>query len=126
MDVFMMVRRQKLTLFIDAKESSTVLELKKIIEGITKVPASNIRLIVDSTKQAMDDENQTLADCSLSGSIAKAYSPTLLYLCYRKTGNENEWEPIDVADLYVFIIFLLLIILYFLLFILQKYTSTIT
>ncbi|CAF0818282.1 unnamed protein product [Rotaria sp. Silwood1] len=99
MDVFMMIRRQKLTLFIDAKESSTVLELKKMIEGITKVPANNIRLIVDSTKQPMDDDNQTLADCGLSGTVAKAYSPTLLYLCYRKTGNEHEWEPIDVAEL---------------------------
>ncbi len=95
----MMIRRQKLTLFVDAKESSTVVELKKIIEGITKVPSNNIRLIVDSTKQPMDDDNQTLADCGLSGAVAKAYSPALLFLCYRKAGNENEWEPIDVAEL---------------------------
>ena len=95
----MMIRRQKLTLFVDAKESSTVSELKKIIEGITKVPWNNIRLIVDSTKQPMDDDNQTLADCGLSSAVAKAYSPALLYLCYRKAGSDNEWEPIDVAEL---------------------------
>jgi elongin-B len=99
MDVFMMIRRQKLTLFIDAKETSTVLELKKMIEGIAKVPSNNIRLIVDSTKQPMDDENQTLADCGLSSAAAKAYSPVFLYLCYRKAGSDNEWEPIDVTDL---------------------------
>ena len=99
MDVFMMIRRQKLTLFIDAKESSTVLELKKMIEGITKVPANGIRLIVDSTKQPMDDDNQTLSDCGLSGVIAKAYSPVLLYLCHRKAGSDHEWEPIDVTEL---------------------------
>jgi transcription elongation factor B subunit 2 len=99
MDVFMMIRRQKLTLFIDAKESSTVVELKKMIEGITKVPSTNLRLIIDSTKQPMDDDNQTLADCGLSGAVAKAYSPILLYLCHRKTGSENDWEPIDVAEL---------------------------
>jgi transcription elongation factor B subunit 2 len=99
MDVFMIIRRQKLTLFVDAKESSTVLELKKIIEGITKLQPNNIRLIVDSTKQPMDDDNQTLADCGLSGIAAKAYSPVLLYLCYRKNTNENEWEPIDVTEL---------------------------
>ena len=93
----MMIRRQKLTLFVDAKETSTVLELKKFIEGITKVPPHNIRLIVDPTKQPMDDDNQTLSDCGLSSVSAKAYSPVLLYLCYRK--NENDWEPIDVADL---------------------------
>ena len=31
-----MVRRKKTTIFLDAKESSTVLDLKKMIEGITK------------------------------------------------------------------------------------------
>ena len=36
MDVFIMVRRKKTTIFLDAKESSTVLDLKKMIEGITK------------------------------------------------------------------------------------------
>lgn len=95
----MMIRRQKLTLFIDAKESSTVLEVKKTIEGIIKVPPSHLRLIIDSNKQPMDDDNQTLVDCGLSGTAAKAYSPVLMYLCYRKAGNENEWEPIDVAEL---------------------------
>ena len=93
-----MIRRQKLTLFLDAKETSTVVELKKMIEGVIKVPSSNIRLILDSTKQAMEDE-QTLADCGLSSNFAKAYSPVLIYMCYRKAGTENEWEPIDVTDL---------------------------
>ena len=36
MDVFLMIRRKKTTIFLDAKESSTVLDLKKMIEGITK------------------------------------------------------------------------------------------
>merc|ERR1719458_150289 len=36
MDVFLMVRRKKTTIFLDAKETTTVLELKKMIEGITK------------------------------------------------------------------------------------------
>ena len=31
-----MVRRKKTTIFLDAKESSTVMDLKKMIEGITK------------------------------------------------------------------------------------------
>ena len=101
MEVFTMIRRQKSTLFIDAKENSTVLELKKMIEGIIKVPPNHMRLIIDSTKQSMDDDNQTLADCGLTSVAAKAYSPALLYLCYRKStgGNENDWEPVDVAEL---------------------------
>jgi len=32
-DVFLMIRRKKLTIFTDAKDTTTVLELKKIIEG---------------------------------------------------------------------------------------------
>jgi hypothetical protein len=33
MDVFLMVRRKKTTIFLDAKENTTVFEIKKIIEG---------------------------------------------------------------------------------------------
>ena len=36
MDVFLMVRRKKTTIFLDAKETTTVIDLKKMIEGITK------------------------------------------------------------------------------------------
>jgi hypothetical protein len=32
-DVFLMIRRKKLTIFTDAKDTTTVLELKKMIEG---------------------------------------------------------------------------------------------
>ena len=44
MDVFLMVRRKKTTIFLDAKESTTVLELKKMIEGITKKAPSEQQL----------------------------------------------------------------------------------
>lgn len=44
MDVYLMIRRGKLTLFLDAKETTTVLELKKMIEGITKQPVMEQKL----------------------------------------------------------------------------------
>ena len=44
MDVFLMLRRKKTTIFLDAKESTTVLELKKMIEGITKKAPSEQQL----------------------------------------------------------------------------------
>ena len=44
MDVFLMIRRHKMTLFLDAKENTTVSELKKMIEGITKKPPAEQRL----------------------------------------------------------------------------------
>jgi hypothetical protein len=41
MDVFLMIRRNKTTIFADAKETTTVLEVKKIIEKIIKEDKKN-------------------------------------------------------------------------------------
>lgn len=43
-DVFLMIRRQKTTIFTDAKESTTVYELKRIVEGILKRAPEDQRL----------------------------------------------------------------------------------
>lgn len=39
-----MIRRHKATIFTDAKESTTVYELKRIVEGILKRPPEDQRL----------------------------------------------------------------------------------
>ena len=39
-----MIRRHKTTMFLDAKENTTVFELKRMIEGITKKPPTEQRL----------------------------------------------------------------------------------
>lgn len=39
-----MIRRKKCTIFTDAKENTSVAELKKMIEGITKVPPEDQQL----------------------------------------------------------------------------------
>jgi len=44
MDVFLMIRRKKTTVFLDAKENTTVAELKRMVEGITKVSPAKQRL----------------------------------------------------------------------------------
>lgn len=46
-DVFLMVRRKKTSIFLDAKESTTVLELKKIVKGITKRAIEDMKLYKD-------------------------------------------------------------------------------
>ena len=53
MDVFLMVRRKKTTIFLDAKESSTVMDLKKMIEGITKKAPADQQLF-NKDDQGMD------------------------------------------------------------------------
>ncbi|KAK9892153.1 hypothetical protein WA026_018356 [Henosepilachna vigintioctopunctata] len=87
MDVFMMVRRKKLTMFIDAKDTSTVLELKKIIEGILKVSPKNQRLYKETT--VMDDEKQ-LQDFGLNSNTAKVQNPAPLGLTVRDENGEFE------------------------------------
>uniref|UniRef100_A0A8C1ZCV1 Elongin B n=3 Tax=Cyprinus carpio TaxID=7962 RepID=A0A8C1ZCV1_CYPCA len=44
MDVFLMIRRHKTTIFTDAKESTTIYELKRIVEGILKRSPEEQRL----------------------------------------------------------------------------------
>ena len=39
-----MIRRGKTTIFMDAKESTTVLDLKKMLQGITKKAPEDLRL----------------------------------------------------------------------------------
>ena len=42
-----MIRRRKMTTFMDAKESTTVLELKKMIQGITKKLPEDVKVFKD-------------------------------------------------------------------------------
>lgn len=42
-----MIRRQKTTIFTDAKESTPVHELKKILQGVNKKLPDDIRLFKD-------------------------------------------------------------------------------
>ena len=57
MDVFLMVRRKKTTIFLDAKESSTVLDLKKMIEGITKKAPADQQLFNKDDTGENDNES---------------------------------------------------------------------
>lgn len=44
-----MIRRKKCTIFTDVKENTTIYDVKKIVEGILKVPPENQRLFHDDT-----------------------------------------------------------------------------
>ena len=46
----MMIRRHKTTIFTDAKENTSVMELKRILEGILKVSPENQKLFKDDTE----------------------------------------------------------------------------
>lgn len=78
-----MVRREKTTIFLDCKEATTVYELKKMVEGITKKAPEDQRLYKDD--QILDDA-KTLEDCGFTTQTAKAQSPALISLSFRGEG----------------------------------------
>ncbi|XP_027234198.1 elongin-B [Penaeus vannamei] len=96
MDVFLMVRRKKTTIFTDAKETTTVRELKKIIQGIMKVEPENQQLMNERGTEIFDDDKQ-LGDYNLSAQTARAQSPATVALVFRQ--ENGDFEPLDITPL---------------------------
>ena len=96
MDVFLMIRRKKTTIFTDAKETTTVLEIKKIIEGILKKSADEQRLY-DKNNQIMDDSRQ-ISDYGYLANTSKAQSPEQIALVFKLEGRD-EFESIEITQL---------------------------
>ncbi|RLU22753.1 hypothetical protein DMN91_005031 [Ooceraea biroi] len=94
MDVFLMIRRKKMTIFTDAKDDTTVLELKKMIEGILKIAPANQQLFNKENVQMSD--NKTLQDYGLTSSTAKAQCPALVGLALRQHAD-SQFEPLEMT-----------------------------
>eukprot|EP00112_Aurelia_sp_Birch-Aquarium-sp1_P013907 Seg298.10 transcript_id=Seg298.10/GoldUCD/mRNA.D3Y31 product=Elongin-B protein_id=Seg298.10/GoldUCD/D3Y31 len=97
MEVFLMVKRKKLSMFLDGKVTTTVLEIKKMIQGITRKAPEEQQLYLDSEKKLMED-NKTLGDYGITNQTAKAQSPALLVVAYYQN-EEGDFEQIEVAPL---------------------------
>lgn len=93
MDVFLMIRRKKLTIFTDAKDTTTVLELKRMIEGILKMNPQDQQLF-NKDNQLMEDE-KALQDYGLTSTTAKAQSPAWLGLALR--ADNGDFEPLELV-----------------------------
>uniref|UniRef100_A0AAQ6ABY8 Elongin-B n=1 Tax=Amphiprion ocellaris TaxID=80972 RepID=A0AAQ6ABY8_AMPOC len=78
-----MIRRHKTTIFTDAKESTTVYELKRIVEGILKRPPEDQRLYKDD--QLLED-SKTLGDCGFTSQTARPQAPATVGLAFRING----------------------------------------
>jgi elongin-B len=46
--VYLMIRRGKTTIFFDAFENTKIVDLKKMLQGITKRPADDMRLFKEN------------------------------------------------------------------------------
>lgn len=94
MDVFLMVRRKKTSIFLDAKESTTVSELKKMVRGITKKAVEDMKLYKD--EQPIDD-SRTLGEVGFTSSTAKAQTPATVGLVFKQ--DDGTFESLDITDL---------------------------
>jgi transcription elongation factor B subunit 2 len=97
MDVFLIIQRKKTSIFLEAKESTKVLELKKMIQGILKVSPANQNLTKDDIP--MDDQ-KVLSDYGLSFHTARAQSPALIGLALRDE-KSGDFETVEFTPLSV-------------------------
>ncbi|XP_011145837.1 elongin-B [Harpegnathos saltator] len=93
MDVFLMIRRKNMTIFTDAKDDTTVLELKKMIEGILKVPPVNQQLF--NKDNVVMSDSKFLSDYGLTSLTAKAQCPALVGLALRQ--DNGQFEPLEMT-----------------------------
>ncbi|KAH0504295.1 Transcription elongation factor B polypeptide 2 [Microtus ochrogaster] len=87
MDVFLMIWRHKTTIFMDAKESSTLFELKRIVESILKCLPDEQQLYYDD--QLLDD-GKALGKCGFTRLTAEPQAPATLGLTFR----EDDFEAL--------------------------------
>ncbi|XP_063932214.1 elongin-B-like isoform X2 [Zophobas morio] len=76
-----MIRRKTLTIFTDAKNTTTVLELKKIIEGFLKIPPQDQQLFNKDNTIMVDD--RMLQDYGLTSTTTTAQNPATVGLAVR-------------------------------------------
>lgn len=93
MEVYLQIRRKNQTIFTDAKDSSSVKELKFIIEGILKVPVNDQRLFNADNQLLSDDK--LLQDYNITVATAKGQSPAQIGLALRM--NNGEFEELEIV-----------------------------
>ncbi|XP_014862151.1 PREDICTED: transcription elongation factor B polypeptide 2-like isoform X1 [Poecilia mexicana] len=93
MDVFLMIRRNKTTIFTDAKESTTVYELKRIVEGILKRPPEDQMLFKDDVVLS---DSQSLGNCGFTNQTARPQAPATVGLAFRL--SDDSFEPLSIES----------------------------
>ena len=86
MEVFLQIRRQKTTIFLSGKETTTVKELKMMLNGITNTPIEFINLF-DAEDKALAEE-KTLSDYGLLATVCKAQKPGELVMAFKEEQKE--------------------------------------
>mmetsp|Transcript_31209 Transcript_31209/g.83737 ORF Transcript_31209/g.83737 Transcript_31209/m.83737 type:complete len:107 (-) Transcript_31209:8-328(-) len=89
MSMYIKIKRQRQTIFLNCEPGDTIISLKQKIKAINSVPAEDQRLIVPEDKVVCDD-NKTVRECKLEDGMIVA-------LVYRRgTESSQEWEDIEI------------------------------
>ncbi|XP_076287562.1 transcription elongation factor elongin B [Lasioglossum baleicum] len=88
MDVFLMVRRKNMTIFTNATEHTSVLELKSMIEGIIKIPPANQQLY--NKDNIVMSNGSSLSAYGITSATAKPQCPALVGLAIREENGRFE------------------------------------
>nr|XP_042118779.1 elongin-B-like [Peromyscus maniculatus bairdii] len=89
-NVFLMIRRHKTTIFMEAKETSTVLQLKRVVQRILQRPPEEQRLYKDD--QLLDD-TKTLGECGFTSQTARVHAPATVGLAF---GADDAFEALHI------------------------------
>ena len=105
MIIYLLVRRRKQNVFLEASEADTVLDVKHMLEGILKKAPQDMQLfyLKESEETAMSEEamvllqdHERLLDRGITANNAKAQSPARLGLCYRLESG-NGFEALEIT-----------------------------
>lgn len=103
MSVFLLVRRKKTSIFLSANESDSILEVKRMVDGILKQPPSLQQLyyLREADDNAMSessiqlDDSVTLSDSGITANNAKAQDPAVIGLAF--ADESGNFEPLDIT-----------------------------
>lgn len=85
MEIFLMIRRHKTTIFLDTKENATVADVKRTLAGIIKRPPEDQKLAYE--RQILDDREELRHYFQ-----ARAQNPAMIGLMLRdkETGDFEQ------------------------------------
>nr|XP_042126354.1 elongin-B-like [Peromyscus maniculatus bairdii] len=92
-----MIRRQKTTVFTEAKELSTVFQLERVVQGILQRPPEEQRLYKDD--QLLDDR-KTLGDCGFTSQTARIQVTATVGLAF---GADDAFEALHIEHFSIFL-----------------------
>ncbi|XP_036031735.1 elongin-B-like [Onychomys torridus] len=88
-----MIRLHKTTIFMEAKESCTVFQLKRVVQGILKWPPEEKWLYKDD--QLLEDRT-TLGECGFTSQTAWIQAPATVGLAL---GADDAFEALNIEPL---------------------------